>query len=329
MEIEAILGRRAGSVPAVDDERRGFLTGNLAYILWGLLTLYWHELTGLDAFGLIAWRIVWSVVVLVVLLTVMKRWSALRGVLTLRRIGPITVAAIALAMNWTAYVWCVTHGHVVEAALGYFLAPVCLVIVGVGMFHEQLRRAQVVALVLCGLAVVVLAVGYGSPPWFALLIAASWTTYGVFKKRGALPPLEGLAAETLVLAPVAVVLLLVLQAGGSPSLEGATTLQLVLVPFTGLVTTVPLLLFAYSARRIRLAMLGWLQYWVPTINLVLGVAVYDESMPAVAHRRVRARLDRARAHHDRRTPGLPRRSRCAPTGGDGARSARRLSCGPA
>jgi chloramphenicol-sensitive protein RarD len=264
----------------VDEERRGFLTGNAAYILWGLLTLYWHELTGLDAFGLIAWRIVWSVVVLAVLLTFMKRWSDLRGVLTRRRIGPITVAAIALATNWTTYVWCVTHGHVVETALGYFLAPIGLVLVGVVMFHEQLRRAQIVALVLCGLAVIVLAVGYGSPPYFALLIAVSWTIYGVSKKRAALPPLEGLAAETLVLVPLAVVVLLVMQAGGNASLEGATTVQLVLVPLTGLVTTVPLLLFASSARRIKLAMLGWLQYWVPTINLVLGVAVYDESMPA-------------------------------------------------
>jgi chloramphenicol-sensitive protein RarD len=267
-------------VPSVDDERRGFLTGNLAYVLWGLLTLYWHELTGLDAFGLIAWRIVWSVVVLAVLLTVTKRWTDLRGVLAARRFGPITVAAIALATNWTTYVWCVTHGRVVETALGYFLAPIGLVLVGVVMFHERLRRAQVLALVLCGIAVVVLAVGYGSPPYFALLIAVSWTVYGVSKKRAALPPLEGLAAETLVLAPIAVGLLIVMQAVGSPSLEGASKLQVVLIPLTGVVTTVPLLLFAYAARRIPLAMLGWLQYWVPSINLVLGVAVYDESMPA-------------------------------------------------
>jgi chloramphenicol-sensitive protein RarD len=264
----------------VDDDRRGFLTGNAAYILWGLLTLYWHELTGLDAFGLIAWRIVWAVAVLAVLLTATKRWTDLRAVLTRRRIVPTTVAAVALATNWTAYVWCVTHGRVVETALGYFLAPIGLVLVGVVVFHERLRRAQVVALVLCGIAVVVLAAGYGSPPYFALLIAVSWTVYGVSKKRAALPPLEGLAAETLVLLPVAVILLVVMQAGGSPSLGGASTLQLVLVPFTGIVTTVPLLLFAYSARRIPLAMLGWLQYWVPSINLVLGVAVYDEAMPA-------------------------------------------------
>ena len=264
----------------MDDERRGFLTGNVAYILWGLLTLYWHELTGLDAFGLIAWRIVWSVVVLAALLTVARRWSEVRTLLVGRRIIPTTVAAIALATNWTTYVWCVTHGRVVETALGYFLAPIGLVLVGVVMFHERLRRAQNVALVLCGAAVVVLAAGYGSPPYFALLIAVSWTIYGVSKKRAALPPLEGLAAETLVLAPVAIVLLLVMQANGTPSVGGASTLQLVLVPLTGLVTTVPLLLFAYAARRVPLAMLGWLQYWVPTINLVLGVAVYDEAMPA-------------------------------------------------
>jgi chloramphenicol-sensitive protein RarD len=264
----------------VDDERRGFLTGNLAYVLWGLLTLYWHELTGLDAFGLIAWRIVWSVVVLAVLLTAAKRWTHLRSVFNRRDIGPISISAVALATNWTTYVWCVTHGRVVEAALGYFLAPIGLVLVGVIFFGERLRPAQIVALALCGVAVVVLGVGYGAVPWFALLIAVSWTFYGVAKKRTALPPLEGLAAETLVLAPIAVILLFALQVSSSPSLEGASTLQLVLVPFTGLVTTVPLLLFAHAARRIPLAMLGWLQYWVPTINLILGVAVYDESMPA-------------------------------------------------
>jgi chloramphenicol-sensitive protein RarD len=264
----------------VDDERRGFLSGNAAYILWGLLTLFWHELTGLDAFGLIAWRIVWSIVILAILLSFAKRWTDVRALLAGRRVVPVTIAAIALATNWTTYVWCVTHGRVVETALGYFLAPIGLVLTGVLMFHEQLRRTQVVALGLCGAAVVVLAVGYGSPPYFALLIAVSWTFYGVSKKRAALPPLEGLAAETIVLAPIALVLLLVMQANGNGSLEGASTLQLILVPLTGVVTTVPLLLFAYAARRVPLMMLGWLQYWVPSINLVLGVAVYDESMPA-------------------------------------------------
>jgi chloramphenicol-sensitive protein RarD len=132
---------------------------------------------------------------------------------------------------------------------------------------------------LCGAAVVVLAVGYGSPPYLALLIAVTWTTYGVAKKRLSSAPVEGLMAETLVLAPVALVVLLAMQPGGW-SLEGASTLQFALVPLTGVVTVTPLLLFAFAAHRVKLTTLGWLQYWVPSINLVLGVWVYGESMPA-------------------------------------------------
>jgi chloramphenicol-sensitive protein RarD len=263
----------------VDDERRGLLTGNLAYVLWGLLTLYWHELTGLDAFGLIAWRVIWSVVVVAILLSWTRRWVTVGPLLRGRRLANVALAAIALATNWTTYVWCVTHGRVIETALGYFLAPIGLVLAGVLLFHERLRRAQVVALLLCGVAVIVLAVGYGSPPWFALLIMVSWTAYGVLKKREGLPPLEGLAAETMVLAPVAIIVLVALEAGGAGSLDGASTWQLILVPLTGIATTTPLLLFAHAARRVPLVSLGWMQYWVPSINLVLGVAVYGESMP--------------------------------------------------
>jgi chloramphenicol-sensitive protein RarD len=263
----------------VDDERRGLLSGHAAYVLWGLLTLYWHELTGLDAFGLIAWRIVWSVVVLAILLSALRRWIGVGDAFASRRILPTAVAALALATNWTTYVWCVTHGRVVDTALGYFLSPIGLVVAGVVAFHEQLRRAQVAALVLCGAAVVVLAVGYGSPPYLALLIAVTWTIYGVAKKRVSSAPVEGLMAETLVLAPVALVLLLAMQPGGG-SLDGASALQFALIPFTGVVTVTPLLLFAYAAHRVKLTTLGWLQYWVPSINLVLGVWAYDESMPA-------------------------------------------------
>ena len=264
----------------MDDERLGFLTGLAAYVLWGLLTLYWHELTGLSAFGLIAWRIVWSVVILAAALTVLRRWPRLRVALGREHIAATSIAAVALAANWTTYVWCVTHGRVVDTALGYFLAPIAVILAGVIGFHEQLRRAQGVALALCGLAVVVLSVGSGTLPWLALIIAASWTVYGVCKKRIPLAAVEGLSAETLVLFPAAILLLFAMQAGGSGSLEGASTLQLALIPLTGVVTTVPLLMFAFSARRVRLTTLGWLQYAVPTINLILGVAVYDEAMPA-------------------------------------------------
>ena len=176
--------------------------------------------------------------------------------------------------------WCVTHGRVVDTALGYFLAPIAVILAGVIGFHEPLRRAQGIALALCGLAVIVLALGSGTVPWLALVIAASWTVYGVCKKRIPLAAVEGLAAETLVLFPAAILLLLAMQAGGSGSLDGASTLQLALIPLDrrghdGAVADVRVL-----ARRVRLTTLGWLQYAVPTINLIIGVAIYDEAMPA-------------------------------------------------
>jgi chloramphenicol-sensitive protein RarD len=177
-------------------------------------------------------------------------------------------------------VWCVTHGRVIETALGYFLSPIGLVVAGAVVFDERLRAPTRIALGLAGAAVLVLAAGYGAPPYFALLMAVTWTAYGMLKKSVPLPVLESLAAECLVLLPVAIVTLFVLAGTGSGSLAGASTLQLVLVPLTGVVTTVPLLLFAHAAPRIPLATLGWLQYSVPTINLGLGVFLYDEPMPA-------------------------------------------------
>ncbi len=263
------------------DRREGLVAGAAAYVLWGLLTLYWHELTGLDAIGLIGWRIVWSVVVLGIALTVTHKWSDLRPVFADRTLAfRVTAASVVLTINWTSYVWCVTHGRVVETALGYFLSPIGLVVAGVVVFHEPLRRVQQIALGLAGIAVVVLTIGYGTPPVFALVMAITWTAYGMLKKSVPLPVLESLAAETLALLPVAVGVLVVLQLSGPGSLDSATTLQQVLVPLTGVVTTVPLLLFAFAARRVQLTTLGWLQYSVPTINFALGVFLYNESMPA-------------------------------------------------
>jgi len=263
----------------VDERRAGILTGAAAYVLWGLLTLYWHELSGLNAFGLIGWRITWSVVVLGIALTITRRWADLRPVLRDRALlARIVAASVALAINWTSYVWCVTHGRVIETALGYFLSPIGLVVAGV--YHEHLRTAQRVALGLAAAAVVVLGVGYGAPPVFALLMATTWTAYGMLKKSVPLPVLESLAAECLALLPVALLMLVGMQVFGPGSLHGASTLQLVLVPLTGVVTTVPLLLFAHAAPRVSLGTLGWLQYSVPTINLALGVLVYNEAMPA-------------------------------------------------
>jgi chloramphenicol-sensitive protein RarD len=268
-------------VAGVDETRRGIAYGLSAYVLWGLLTIYWKQLSGLSAFELIGQRILWSAAVLALVLTVSRNWRWIRGVVRQPALlARITVAALLLAANWISYVWCVTHDNVIETALGYFIAPLVTVLIGVTVLGERMRRPQMAALALAGLAVVVLTVDYGRVPWFALVLAGTWAGYGLLKRLVPLAAVQGLAAETFVLLPIAVLLVLAGEAAGDGLVSQATTTQLVLVALSGVVTTVPLLMFAAAAKRVPFTTLGPLQYAVPTINFLLGVLVYDEPMTA-------------------------------------------------
>lgn len=261
-------------------ERAGVVAGLAAYLLWGFLTVYWHELSGLDPFDLIGQRIVWSVLLLVVLLSIGRAWGP---VLALRRqpalLGRVAMASLLLAANWTTYVWAVTNDNVVETALGYFIAPLGTVLIGVVVLKERLRPAQIGALGLATAAVVVLTVAYGQLPVVALILGVTWSVYGLLKKLVPLSAVQSLSAETFVLLPAAVAVVAVFAARGDGAMEQGSSAQVVLVLFSGIVTTVPLLLFAAAARRVPLTILGPLQYLVPTINFVLGVALYHEPMP--------------------------------------------------
>lgn len=264
----------------MDRTRLGVLYGLGAYVLWGFLAIYWKELSGLNAFGLIGQRIVWSVLFLGAILAITRHTAELRTVPGRPKlVGAVALAAVLLAANWTTYVWCVTHDNIVETALGYFMAPLGIVAIGVIALHEHLRRAQIVALVIAGAAIIVLTAGYGRVPWFALILAVTWSGYGLLKKLVPLGPLSSLTLETLLLLPVALLVVGATEAAGNGVLANATATQLVLVPLAGAVTAVPLLLFAAAAHRVPLTTLGPLQYVVPVINFVLGVLVYDEAMP--------------------------------------------------
>jgi chloramphenicol-sensitive protein RarD len=264
-----------------EQERAGIMLGLAAYVLWGLLTIYWKQLTGIAAFELIGQRVTWSVVLLVAILVATGRarplWAKLRhdGRLVLR----LLAASLLLAANWTTYVWAVTHGNVVETALGYFIAPLLTVTIGVVVLHERLRPAQISALALAALAVAVLTLDYGHVPGFALVLGVTWATYGLLKKLVPLSSLESLTAETVLLLPVALALVAGYHVAGEGIVQTASTAEIVLVLLSGAVTTVPLLMFAAAAKRVPLTILGPLQYAVPTINFLLGVLVYDEAMP--------------------------------------------------
>lgn len=263
-----------------DELRRGAIAGIVTYVAWGLLTVYWKQLTEFDAFELIGWRIVFAAVTMAVVVTVLGRWERIVPVFRNGRLfGRVALAAALLTVNWTSYVWAVVHDHVIEAALGYFIAPITTTLVGIYVLHERMRRAQWTALGLAVAAVTVLTFSYGDVPWLALMIAASWTGYGYLKRGVPLNPIESMTAESLVLLAPAVAVLAVLASRPGSVPDTASSAEMAMVAGLGLITIAPLIGFAYAAQRVPLTLLGPMQYSVPSINFILGWLVYHEALP--------------------------------------------------
>jgi chloramphenicol-sensitive protein RarD len=267
------MNETAGRAPA-----KGVLAASVGYLVWGLSPLYWHLLAAVDADELIAHRLCWTMLLTVPLLA----WrdglkSTLAALASWRACGRNFLSAALLTTNWLVYVWAVNHGHVLESSLGYFLVPLVNVALGWGVLHERLRRLQWLAIGLAAAGVSVQLIQLGRLPWIALLIAGSFGVYGLLKKQSPLGPLAGLAVETSLLAVPAAAFLLWRAVSGSGALGHAPVATQGLVLITGVFTAVPLLLFAYGARRLRLTTLGLLQYIAPTAQFVLGIWYYRET----------------------------------------------------
>ena len=261
------------------DSRDGIASGLGAYLLWGALTAYWKLLDEFDAFDLIGWRIVTAMILLLVLVAAQKRLRVVAGALRdTRLLSRIISAAVLLVVNWTLYVWAVVNEHVIETALGYFIAPLFTAMIGVFVLREPLRLLQKIALGFALASVIVLTVAYGRPPVVALAIAASWAFYGLLKKQVPLRPVDSLTAETTVLTLPALVFVGWSLTRSTPVFAEASALDVVLVLLTGLITAVPLLLFAHAALRLPLTVIGPMQYIVPVVNFLLGWIVYNEDM---------------------------------------------------
>ena len=260
--------------------RNGVITGFTAYVVWGLLTMYWKLLDGFAAFELVGWRIISAAVLMGIATSVTHGWAKLRIVLLDRALlGRVALAAALLTCNWCAYVWAVVHGNVIETALGYFMAPLGTVAVGVIAFGERLDRPHRIAIGFAVLAVVVLMISYGEVPWIALVLAVSWSVYGGLKKRVPLTAVESMSAETFVVLVPAIIVVLVLAGRADSIPSTASGADLVLVLLTGVATVVPLTMFAWAAQRVPLTLLGPMQYLIPSINFLLGWLVYDEALP--------------------------------------------------
>jgi chloramphenicol-sensitive protein RarD len=252
-----------------------------AYLLWGIFPLYFRLLERSGAVEVVLHRILWSLLVCAVVLTAVRQWSTLRATLASRTAGVLGAAALLLAVNWGTYIYGVNSGHVVEASLGYFINPLVTVLLGVVVLKERLRPAQWVAVGLGTLAVVVLTVDYGRPPVIALTLAVTFGMYGLLKNRvgATVGALASLSTETLLLAPLAAVGVVVLELRGQGHFGDDAPWQALLLMTTGVVTVVPLLFFAAAARRIPLSTMGLLQYITPVLQLLCGVLVFGERMP--------------------------------------------------
>jgi chloramphenicol-sensitive protein RarD len=266
------------SSPEERSRTRGLLAASGCYFAWGLVPLFWKQLASVDALELIAQRLVWSCVLLAPLLAWRGGWSEVRTALATPRGFTLNLlSSVLLTTNWLVYVWAVNAGRVLECSLGYFLVPLINVALGRLVLHEKLRRAQWVAILCAGGGVGLLLIGVGRLPWVALALAGTFGTYGLLRKQSPLGPLSGLAVETALLAPLALLLLLWRAHEGNGALGHASLGIHLLVIGTGVVTAVPLLLFAYGARRLRLTTMGLLQYLAPTVQFALGVFVYHEA----------------------------------------------------
>jgi chloramphenicol-sensitive protein RarD len=259
------------------------LFGAAAYLLWGIFPLYFPLLLPAGAIEILLHRVVWSLLLCVVVLLVVRGWRQVWDVArSPRRMTLLTVAAAVIAVNWGVYIYGVNSGQVVQTSLGYFINPVVTVLMGVLILRERLRRVQWLAVGVGIVAVGVLTVDYGELPWIALTLAFSFATYGLVKNRvgRGVGALTSLTAETAILTPVAVAGLLWLHMEGRSAFGSAGTGHAVLMAGTGLVTAVPLLFFAAAARRVPLTTIGLLQYLAPVLQFALGVAVFREEMPA-------------------------------------------------
>jgi len=256
---------------------KGILSGIGAYLLWGLFPIYWKLLHHIQAMQIIGHRIVWSFIFLIIIVISSNQLKNLKSAVSSKKVlGMYMVASALLTVNWFVYVWGVNAGRIVETSLGYFINPLFSVLLGIIFFKEKLRLMQWIPVTLAAAGVIYLTVDYGRVPWIALSLAFTFGLYGLVKKIAPLDSLFGLTFETALAFPFALTYLIVVTSQGAGSFpQGNIPVDLLLIA-TGIITSVPLLLFAYAARNIPLSTVGILQYIAPSLQFLIGVAVYRE-----------------------------------------------------
>ncbi|MGL5285458.1 MAG: EamA family transporter RarD [Aeromonas sp.] len=263
--------------PAI--QRQGVIFALSAYTLWGLAPIYFKHLTEVPAGEILTHRIIWSFVLLLVLVLAKRQWHKVQMVLGRPRLLLLlTLTSLLIGANWLLFIWAVNNGHMLDTSLGYYINPLLNVVLGMLFLGERLRRLQWAAVAMAAIGVGVQLIAFGSLPWIALVLAVSFSCYGLIRKKLALDALTGLLMETLVLLPAAAIYLWGI-ADSATSHMGDNTLSLnLLLIAAGLITTAPLLCFTAAATRLRFSTLGFFQYISPSLTFLLAVTQYGEHL---------------------------------------------------
>ncbi|WP_407359239.1 MULTISPECIES: EamA family transporter RarD [unclassified Microbacterium] len=253
-----------------------------AYLLWGVLPLYFLLLAPTGAWEVVAWRVLLSFVFCLVLLTITRGWGAFRAIVRQPKLlGWTALAGLLIYVNWQVFLIGTLSDRIVETSLGYFINPITTVLLGVFVLHERIRRLQWAAIGIAAAAVAVIVIGYGEFPWIALSLTASFGVYGLIKKKigPAVDAVSGLTLESFWLIPIAVVQLIVVAQTSGITMGTNGGWHALLLAFAGVVTAVPLLMFAAGTRRVNLTVIGMIQFITPIMQFVIGVAFLHEPMP--------------------------------------------------
>ena len=257
---------------------RGLLYAFAAYAWWGFFPLYWKLLKSVPALQLIGHRIIWSFISLITVILILKQWKSFReSIFVFKTFRIYLLAAVLIGLNWFLYVWAVNAGYIVETSLGYFINPLISVLLGVLFFREKLKLWQWIPILLAASGVLYMTISIGQLPWIALILAFSFGFYGMIKKIAPLSSLQGLTLETVILLIPALVYLIYSENTGEGAFLHQGLFTDFLIVLAGIITTIPLLLFASAAKRIPLSYIGILQYIAPTIQFLLGVLVFKEA----------------------------------------------------
>ena len=262
--------------------RAGLFAGIIAYVMWGFFPVYFKITSDTSPMEILAHRVVWATPFAALIILFRKQWPQVRQALANKKtLGALTLAALFIAFNWGLYIWAVQKNQILQASLGYYINPLIFVLVGVVSFGEKLRKLQLIAVALATIGVAILTVMGGQFPWIALSLALSFTAYGVIRKRTEVGALPGLFIETSVLFLPAVAYLIWLQTQGNLNLTNTSLDMAALLILAGPITVLPLVAFAFAARRLQLSTLGFLQFIGPSLQFLMGVSYGEKLTPSV------------------------------------------------